>query len=116
MLLRRTYAATDEIVLKLTAGEQHTMGAVFEADVDDPPALNIKIESPDEMRRVDIIKNGMHVYTKQPGGKTFETVFRDFDVTPGKAYYYVRVLQRDPEAPDGDPEIAWSSPIFVRYR
>jgi hypothetical protein len=71
---------------------------------------------PTAPRRVDIIKNGMHIYTKEPRGKTFETVFRDFDVTPGKAYYYVRVLQRDPEAPDGDPEIAWSSPIFVRYR
>ncbi|NQT14681.1 MAG: hypothetical protein HQ582_18130 [Planctomycetes bacterium] len=27
--------------------------------------------------------------------KTFKTVFRDFDVSPGKAHYYVRVFQRD---------------------
>lgn len=58
----------------------------------------------------------MHVYTKEPGGRAFETVFRDFDVKPGKADYDVRVLQRDPEASDGDPEIAWWSPVFVRYR
>jgi len=28
----------------------------------------------------------------------------------------VRVFQRDPEAPDGDPEIAWASPFFVNYQ
>jgi hypothetical protein len=62
-----------------------------------------------------VIKNGMHVYTQDPRGRTFEMVFRDFDVKPGKACYDVRLLQRDPEAPDGDPETAWSSPIFVRH-
>ena len=48
--------------------------------------------------------------------KSFKAVFRDFDVSPGKAYYYVRVFQRDTEAPEGDPEIAWTSPMFVTYR
>lgn len=116
MLARRTYAASDEILLKVTAGDRYTMGQAFEAEADRPPSLEIEIRAPDEIRRVDVIKNGMHVFTSNPGARTFKTVFRDFDVSPGKAYYYVRVFQRDPEAPEGDPEIAWSSPMFVTYR
>ena len=65
---------------------------------------------------MDVVKNGNFIYTNDPDGKSFQTVFRDFDVSRGKAYYYVRVFQRDPEAPDGDPEIAWTSPMFVTYR
>jgi hypothetical protein len=116
MLARRTYGASDEIVVKLKAGDRHTMGEMFAADAQAPPPLTVEIEAPDVIRRVDIIKNGVHVYTNEPDAKTFRTQFRDFDVSPGKAYYYVRVLQRDPEAPEGDPEIAWSSPIFVEYQ
>jgi hypothetical protein len=117
MLARRTYAASDEILLKVTAGDdRYTMGQHVEARADSPPSLKIEIEAPDEIRRVDVIKNGLHVWTNSPNAKSLKTVFRDFDVTPGKAYYYVRVFQRDPEKPEGDPEIAWSSPIFVTYR
>jgi len=116
MLARRTYAATDEITIKITADDRHTMGEMFQAAVASPPSLKIEIEAPDEIRRVDVIKNGLHVWTKAPRAKTLKTTFRDFSVSPGKAYYYVRVFQRDPEAPDGDPEMAWSSPMFVTYK
>jgi hypothetical protein len=116
MLARRTYAASDEILLKVTADGRFTMGQVFEAPAGEPPALEIEIEAPDEILRVDVIKNGMHVWSKNPNARSLKAVFRDFDVTPGNAYYYVRVFQRDTEAPDGDPEIAWSSPMFVTYR
>ncbi|HID75585.1 MAG TPA: hypothetical protein EYP56_06260 [Planctomycetaceae bacterium] len=116
MLARRTYGASDEIIVKLTAGQRHTMGEMFEASAAAPPALEIDIQAPDEIRRVDIVKNGNYIYTTDPEGRRFQTTFRDFDVSPGKAYYYVRVFQRDPEAPEGDPEIAWTSPIFVTYK
>ena len=116
MLARRTYGASDEIVLKLKADDRCTMGQAFEARADSPVSLDIEIEAPDDIRRVDVIKNGMHVWTRNPAARSFKAVFQDFRVSPGEAYYYVRVFQRDPEAPDGDPEIAWSSPIFVTYR
>jgi hypothetical protein len=41
--------------------------------------------------------------------------WRDSDIKSGKSYYYIRVFQRDPENPDGDPEIAWISPFYVTY-
>ena len=59
--------------------------------------------------------NGVHLFTKTLTGQTFQTTFRDMDPKPGKAYYYVRVMQRDAANPDGDSQIAWSSPLFVTY-
>ena len=72
--------------------------------------------APDEIRRVDVIRDGMHIWTKEPNARSMKATFRDMNVKPGKAYYYVRVFQRDGEKPDGDPEIAWSSPMFVTYK
>ncbi len=116
MLNRRTYAATDEIVLKVAADGKHTMGQAFEASAAKPPSWRIEVDAPDTILRVDVVKNGEFIWTKNPNATTFRAVFQDVDVTPGKAYYYVRVFQRDPEKPDGDPEIAWSSPMFVTYK
>ena len=115
LLSRRTYGASDEMVLKVTADGQHTMGEQFEASAVSPPALNIDVTGADELRRIDIVKNGRHIFTRKLTGQTFQTVFHDFDTKPGRAYYYVRVLQRDPAAPDGDPQIGWTSPMFVTY-
>ena len=38
-----------------------------------------------------------------------EFEYRDNDVGPGEHWYYVRVEQQN-------GELAWSSPIWVRYR
>jgi len=116
MLARRTYAASDEIFLRVGVGENHTMGEIFEANADNPPPIRIRIEAPDVIRRVDVVRNGKYIWTKNPKSKTFEAEFNDKAVECGKAYYYVRVFQRDPEAPDGDPEIAWSSPVFINFK
>jgi len=65
---------------------------------------------------VDVIKNGLFIWTKRPNERVFKGDFRDVDAEPGDAYYYVRLFQHDAEAPEGDPEIAWSSPFFVQYK
>jgi len=116
MLARRTYAATDEMIVKLRVGENHTMGQIFDAPANKPLSFHIDIAAPDTIRRVDVIKNGNYIWTKNPKAKTFQVTFQDMDVKPGKAYYYIRVFQRDPEKPEGDSEIAWSSPVFVTFK
>lgn len=116
MLAKRTYAASDEITLRVIADGRYMPGEAFDAEVTAPPAFSIEIEAPDDLRRVDIVKNGEYIWSKAPSGRSFRATFKDVNVSPGKAYYYVRVFQRDTEKPDGDPEIAWSSPIFVTYR
>ena len=115
MLARRTFAASDEIVLKVT-GSGHAVGEQFSLSANEGIVIEAEIEAPDEILRVDIVKNGRYVYTVRPGGRRVKLSWTDQDVQPGRAYYYVRVFQRDPENPEGDPEIGWASPFFVEYR
>ena len=114
MLARRTFAASDEIYLKATA-DGHMVGEEFTASPSAPPEIAINIEAQDEIMRVDVVKNGDFVYTQRPGGRKVSLNYKDTQAEPGESYYYVRVFQRDPENPDGDPEIAWGSPFFVTY-
>ena len=114
MLARRTFGASDEIVVRATAGD-HMPGERFSASMGAPPEIVISLEAPDEILRVDIVKNGEYVFTQRPGGRSASLRYRDMSPEPGDTYYYVRVFQRDPENPSGDPEIAWASPFFVQY-
>ena len=114
MLARRTFAASDEIYVKAVAAG-HMVGEEFSASIESPPEIAIEIEAQDEILRVDVVKNGEYVYTARPGGRTATLSYKDSEAEPGESYYYVRAFQRDPEKPDGDPEIAWTSPFFVRY-
>ncbi|MCS6863191.1 MAG: hypothetical protein NZT92_23030, partial [Abditibacteriales bacterium] len=114
MLARRTFAASDEIILRVTA-DHHAAGEAFNAKITAPPVLSIAADAPDTILRVDVVKDGKYIYTHRPNARSVRVQFRDADVKAGKTYYYVRVFQRDPENPDGDPEIAWSSPFFVTY-
>ena len=79
------------------------------------PTIRIFAKAPETILRIDVIRDGEYVYTHRPNAREFRAQFRDSDARPGESYYYVRVFQRDPEAPDGDPGIAWASPFFVKY-
>jgi hypothetical protein len=112
---RRTFAASDEIILKVTA-DGHMVGEEFQAAVGKGPLIEASIEAPDEILRVDIVKDGKYVYTTRPGTRGAKITWRDNDTRSGRSYYYLRVFQRDPENPEGDPEIGWASPFYVTYR
>ncbi len=114
MLARRTFAASDEIYVKASAGG-HMVGEEFSASASSPPEIVVEIEAQDEILRVDVVKDGAYVFTHRPGGRSATLTYKDTEAKPGESYYYVRVFQRDPEKPDGDPEIAWTSPFFVKY-
>ena len=114
LLARRTYAASDEIYVRASA-DGHMVGEAFGASVSAPPEIAVEIEAQDEILRVDVVKNGEYVYTSRPGGRAASLTYKDGSPEPGESYYYVRVFQRDSEKPDGDPEIAWTSPFFVSY-
>lgn len=114
MLARRTFAASDEIFVKATAGGR-MVGEEFSASASSPPEIAVEVQAQDEILRIDVVKDGEFVFTQEPGGKAATLTYRDTEAEPGESYYYVRVFQRDPEAPEGDPEIAWTSPFFVRY-
>lgn len=108
---RRTYAATDNIILdikyKASTGE-YLMGSEFEST--SPIQINGKIIGTDGILQVDIIKDNAIVQTYKPGGETYNFTYTD-KKTSGKktSYLYVRVMQKD-------GEMAWGSPAWVNYK
>ena len=91
-------------------------GEEFTAPLASAPLIEASIEAPDTILRIDIVKDAKYVYTTRPNARTATVRWRDTDTKPGKSYYYLRVFQRDPENPDGDPEIGWASPFYVTYQ
>ncbi|MFQ6133088.1 MAG: hypothetical protein ACE5R4_13690, partial [Armatimonadota bacterium] len=105
MKARRTFGATDNIILKFNIGP-HFMGEEFATR--ERPRLHVEILGTNELRRVDIIKNNQFIYDFDPEGKNVVFTHEDNDIEPGTSYYYVRVVQ-------DDEQVAWSSPIWVNY-
>jgi hypothetical protein len=103
---RRTYGATDNIVLDYRMGE-HFMGDEFTAAK--VPPMEIRVIGTSPVARIDIIKNEKIVYTATPGQKDVALRYQDQDAAPGTSYYYIRVVQ-------DDREMAWGSPIWVTHR
>ncbi len=92
------------------------VGEEFEAPLGRAPRIEATVEAPDTILRMDVVKDGKFVYTRRPGGRTARLSYLDTETRPGRSYYYIRVFQRDPEDPEGDPEIAWASPFYVTYK
>jgi hypothetical protein len=112
MYARHTFAASDEIIVRASS-EGRMPGDEWTSK--NPVRIEASIDAPDEILRIDIVKDGKYVYTTRPGARTARINWRDTERKPGRSYYYLRVFQRDPENPEGDPEIAWSSPFYVTY-
>jgi hypothetical protein len=106
MRKRHSYGATDNIILDFRAGDNHMMGDIFEASTS--PKFQVKVVGTAPIAKVEIIKDGKFVFDTQPNGVTAN--FSYVDANPGKAesWYYVRVTQ-------SDRNLAWSSPIWVKY-
>ncbi|HZT31243.1 MAG TPA: hypothetical protein VFA33_15240 [Bryobacteraceae bacterium] len=111
MRSRHAYAATDNIILDFEAqeagGARHLMGEAFAAS--GRVKLTARISGTDQLLKVDLVRNNEFVYTKNPGSRQFEFEYVDQAPRPGENYYYVRVIQLD-------HNLAWSSPIWVRYQ
>ena len=78
MLARRTFGASDEIIVRTSAAE-HMPGEQFTASVDALPEIAIEVEAPDEIMRVDVVKNGEYVFTQRPGGQQASFRYRDME-------------------------------------
>ena len=108
---RRTYAATDNIVLQFealpTEGAPLKMGS--EAKLATVPALQLRLIAPTPVASVEIVRNGEIVYGAEPHTSEVSLTYRDEASAPNPAYYHVRAVQ-------ADGQIAWSSPIWIDYR
>jgi len=103
---RHVYAATDNILLVVTCGN-HLMGDEFE--LKEPPKLDIHVVGTAPIVRLHIIKDFQHVYTTEPKQREVKLSWQDNAAEKGKvSWYYVRVEQED-------GQLAWSSPMWIRY-
>jgi hypothetical protein len=113
MLARRTFAASDDIILDASLND-HAMGEEFELTA--KPSVRIFVRARNDLVRIDLVRDGKVIYTVPGKEREFRGSYRDTEAAPGKHYYYVRVIQKDVEAPERDPEMAWGSPFFVTLR
>ncbi len=108
---RHTYAATDNIVMDFeipnTATGTALMGDI--ADSSAPPRLKVRILGTAALKQIDVIKNNKYVHQVSPGVKDASFEYVDNSIAAGESYYYVRAEQ-------ADGQLAWSSPIWIRYK
>ena len=102
---RRTYAATDKIILDVRMGDA-LMGQETVAGPD-VPALTIHVRGTAKVEEIQVVRNRTVVASFAPGEVEVTTTFRDDQYPGGAAYYYVRVRQ-------ADNNMAWGSPIWVK--
>lgn len=108
---RRTYAATDNIVVQFESGAPGAaalkMGSETAAEGSPHFRLNVLGTAP--ITTLEIIRSGTVLYASEPGTATVQVDFRDEDPPEeGSAHYHVRLVQ-------SDRQIAWVSPIWVDY-
>ena len=103
---RRTYGATDNILLEFWLGDQF-MGDDFEAS--SPQRIRVKARGTAPVKSVHLIRDGLYVYETSPLKNIVDVDYLDADAGKGQHWYYVRVEQED-------GQLAWSSPIWVKYK
>jgi hypothetical protein len=97
---RRTYAATDRILVDFRIGAALMGEETRAAGV---PELAVAVTGTAPIAKIDVVKNGKFVYSTDKSNFTF----RDEGYAGEECYYYVRVIQTD-------KNMAWASPIWVR--
>lgn len=103
---RRTIAATDKIFVEFQCNGG-LLGSQIE--VSGKPALSLKVDGTAAITRVTLVRNEQNYRQWEPGTKTFEQSFTDDTPADGENRYYLRIEQ-------GDGNMAWSSPVWVRMK
>lgn len=104
---RRSFGATDTMILDLRLGE-NVLGE--EVEIDDEPTFQVFAQGMQKLKLVEIVRDGVIVYSTQPNASSTKFQFTDTDLKAGDgAYYYLRSQQ-------DENDWAWSSAIWVRRR
>lgn len=106
ILKRHTYGATDNIVLEFRLGD-HFMGDDFTAA--GAQKIRVKALGTAPISAIHLIRDAKYIHKTAPNRRDAEFEFLDNEVSKGEHWYYVRVEQ-------SNGELAWSSPIWVKYQ
>ncbi len=107
---RRTYAATDNIIVDFRLVgpiRDHLMGE--EVRFEGSPRFRIHVEGTAPIRDLEVLRNNEVVLARQPSSTVADLEYQDSDrPANGPSFYYIRLRQQDQ-----DGQLAWSSPIWV---
>ncbi len=106
---RRCYGTTGAKILLDVRVAGRFMGEAVRESPPNPAPIEVRVEAPAEIARVDICRNNVFVYSREVGARRCEFTFADRDPPAGPVWYYVRVQQ-------ADGELAWSSPVWWRAK
>jgi hypothetical protein len=102
---RHTYGATDNIIVDVRSGT-HIQGDEFGSR--EAPTLQIHVVGTGDLGKIDVLRDSEVAETLRPQGQAYASAWTDPRPLAGTHYYYIRVVQRD-------GELAWSSPLWIRY-
>ena len=100
---RRSYAATDNILLDFSVNGA-VMGGAIRAQ--GPPRIEAKAIGTAPIARIEVVRDNTYIHTHEPESSEATFAYVDNDATPGEHWYYVRVEQQD-------GQLAWASPVWV---
>ena len=84
VVVPHTFAASDEIYVKATAGG-HMVGEGLSASVSWPPEIVVEVEGQDEILRIDVVKDGKYVFSREPRGTKATLSYRDAGAELGES-------------------------------
>lgn len=103
---RKTYATTGAKILVDFNVSGYKMGERGKAD---KIMVNSEIHGCDEIKKVEIIKNGRVIHSKKFNKMDAKFKFEDKRAEKGNFYYYLKVFQKG-------GEIAWTSPVWIKVK
>ena len=109
---RRSYAATDNIVLRFEArnGTASAVKMGGEIAAEQSPEFSLRVVGTQPIQSIELVRSGEVVYSASPGTPSVSLDYRDEDAPQdGSAHYHARLVQED-------GQIAWATPIWVDYR
>ncbi|NSW57014.1 MAG: DUF3604 domain-containing protein [Armatimonadetes bacterium] len=106
MRARHTYGTTAAKILLDVRVNGHLMGEKAPAHEGRPVTVDVRVDCPAEIDKVEICRNNVFIHSRDVDGRATEMRFVDNTPPAGPCYYYVRVMQED-------GEIAWSSPVWL---
>jgi hypothetical protein len=103
---RRCYATTNARILGYFDINGNMSGSEIEVRNNSDVKINVSLYGTDDIEIVNIVKNGVIIYSKEGNGRNVEFEIEDKPDRKGHNYYYVKMKQKD-------GEMAWLSPVFV---
>lgn len=106
---RRCYATTGAKILVDFRMDNHMMGEEYSISTPDShPEISVKVRGTAKIDKIAVVKNSRTIHTHRGKGSFESFRWTDEEIAKAENHYYIRVTQTD-------GQMAWSSPIWVKW-